>query len=49
MHRIKTYRILHKVSIKMLPHIDAIVLMAAILVNLQPLILKVCTDNEECE
>ena len=40
MQRIKTHRILSKVTMKMLPYIDAIVLMAGILVNLQPPIIK---------
>lgn len=41
MSRIKTYQIVSKFTIKMLPYANAIILMSCILVNLQPPILKV--------
>ena len=51
MQRIKTHRILSKVTMKMLPYIDAIVLMAGILVNLQPPIIKTkkTGSSDACE
>ena len=51
MQRIKTHRILSKVTMKMLPYIDAIVLMAGILVNVQPPIIKTkeTGSSDACE
>ena len=51
MQRIKTHRILSKVTMKMLPYIDAIVLMAGILVHLQPPIIKTkkTGSSDACE
>ncbi|XP_043274333.1 uncharacterized protein [Venturia canescens] len=46
MQRIRIYKILDKLSLRMLPHCDDIVFMCCVLVNLQPPILKPSDDEE---